>query len=231
MPQFLDYLKHVNLLVAQLSSAKDSDSFSNEELKRIFYTSMPLCLQTNFVNLGQNVQQVSFESLQTYMVQQDAQTDAHRKKTGICPRNLNLKPLSIVTFVMGNLIKSPLDPTPNKMRTKKSENNAKLVMTMTAPFMAAATNGGTVIRINTERTFILATLILPLVPTVTFPKVCLKDSPSSRVHPDKYKSITMSVLPETQITKANKAATALLQLPNTCLCIIKIQTTQTTQTT
>ena len=87
VPQFLDRLKHINLLITQFPSAKESDIFNTEEIKRLFYNSMPVCWRTNFVNSGQYVHQVSLEALQTYMVQQEAQTDAHRKKT----RDLNKK--------------------------------------------------------------------------------------------------------------------------------------------
>ena len=73
--------------MSQFPNASESDTFNSEELKRVFYTSMPLRWRTNFVNSGQNVQQVSLEALRTYMVQQEAQTDAHRKKT----RDLNKK--------------------------------------------------------------------------------------------------------------------------------------------
>ena len=48
---------------------------------------MPVHWRTNFVNSGQNVHQVSLEALRTYMVQQEAQTDAHHKKT----RDINKK--------------------------------------------------------------------------------------------------------------------------------------------
>ena len=41
---------------------------------------MPVRWRTNFVNSGQNVQDVSIEVLCPYMVQQEAQMDAHRKK-------------------------------------------------------------------------------------------------------------------------------------------------------
>ena len=40
--QFLDHLKHINLLISQFPNAKDTNTFSNDEIKRIFYTSMPL---------------------------------------------------------------------------------------------------------------------------------------------------------------------------------------------
>ena len=128
---------------------------------------------------------------------------------------------------MENIVRNPLDPTP-KMRTKKNENNARLAKTLTAPFIAATTNGGSVIRINMEKTFFLATITPPLIHTVTFPKVGCKDSPFFKVHPAKYKSILMNVVPLTSKIEASKAATALPQLPGTCLCIIKTQTAQMT---
>ena len=51
----------------------------------IFYHSMQLRWRTNFVNSSQNVQQVSTKVLCTYMVQQEAQIDTHRKR--VCESN------------------------------------------------------------------------------------------------------------------------------------------------
>ena len=80
VPQFLDRLKHINMLLCQLPSASDSDCFNATELKQIFYNSMPIWWRTNFINSGQSLFSLSIESLQTYMVQQENQTDAHRRK-------------------------------------------------------------------------------------------------------------------------------------------------------
>lgn len=73
VPQFLDRLKHINMLLAQFPDAAPQDTFNDEEIKQIFYHSMPVQWRTNFINSGQ--------VLRTYMVQQELQTNAHRKKT------------------------------------------------------------------------------------------------------------------------------------------------------
>ena len=78
--QFFDRLKHINMLLRQFPSASDSDCFNATELKRIFYNSMPIRWRTNFINSGQSLHSSSIESLRTYMVQQENQTDAHRHK-------------------------------------------------------------------------------------------------------------------------------------------------------
>ena len=41
---------------------------------------MPIRWRTNFINSGQSLHSSSIESLRTYMVQQENQTDAHRHK-------------------------------------------------------------------------------------------------------------------------------------------------------
>ena len=80
VPQFLDRLKHINMLIEQFPEATSDDTFTSEEIKKIFYHSMPALWRTNFINSGQNIKTTSLDSLRTYMVQQEMQTDAHRKK-------------------------------------------------------------------------------------------------------------------------------------------------------
>ena len=93
--------------------------------------------------------------------------------------------------------------------------------------MAAATNGGSVIRTNTAGIFILAAITPPLtLIVVTFPKVDPRDPPSFKDHPDKHKFIQTNIVSTRSTTEANRAATALPQLPGTCLLIIKIQISQ-----
>ena len=41
VPQFFDRLKHINMILRQFPAASDSDCFNANELKRIFYNSMP----------------------------------------------------------------------------------------------------------------------------------------------------------------------------------------------
>ncbi len=55
VPQFLDHLKHISLLLAQLPGAMSQDCFSADEIKTLFYHSMPVQWQTNFINSGQSL--------------------------------------------------------------------------------------------------------------------------------------------------------------------------------
>jgi len=73
VPQFLDRLKHINMLISQFPDATEEDIFNNEEVKKIFYHAMPPRWRTNFINSGQNVITTSLDSLRTYMVQQEIQ--------------------------------------------------------------------------------------------------------------------------------------------------------------
>ena len=80
VPQFLDRLKHINMLLVQFPNAAPTDAFNAEEVKQLFYHAMPARWRTNFMNSGQNVNTTPLETLRTYMVQQEVQTDSHRKK-------------------------------------------------------------------------------------------------------------------------------------------------------
>ena len=80
VPQFLDRLKHINMLMSQFPEAQEDDTFTGKEIKKIFYHSMPARWRTNFINSGQNIKSTSLDTLRTYMVQQEMQTDAHQKK-------------------------------------------------------------------------------------------------------------------------------------------------------
>ena len=73
-------MKHINLLIGQFPNSNASNCFSNKELKRLFYFAMPLRWRTNFINSGQSLHNSSIKTLKTYMVHQEHQTDAHRKK-------------------------------------------------------------------------------------------------------------------------------------------------------
>ena len=75
----------MSLLISQFPSAINDNIFTTNEIKKIFYHFMPLRWCTNFVNSDQNVQQVSTKVLCTYMVQQEAQIDTHRKR--VCESN------------------------------------------------------------------------------------------------------------------------------------------------
>ena len=81
VPLFLDWLKQVNLLLAQFPNALEADSFSANEIKRIFYYAMPLRWRMNFINSGQSLHESTSEVIKTYMIHQEFQTDAHRRKS------------------------------------------------------------------------------------------------------------------------------------------------------
>lgn len=80
VPQFLDRLKHINMLLLQFPNATQQDQFTAEEIKNRFYYAMPLRWRKNYINSGSNLSSSTIESLRTYMVQQEIQTDAHRKQ-------------------------------------------------------------------------------------------------------------------------------------------------------
>ena len=87
VPQFLDRMKHINMLLAQFPGATAQDCFSSEEIKTIFYHAMPVRWRTNFINSGQSLSTASIKALRTYMEQHEQQTGAHRKKV----RDINKK--------------------------------------------------------------------------------------------------------------------------------------------
>ena len=69
------------MLIAQFPEAATNDSFTPTEVKRFFYHAMPRRWRTNFINSGQSLQTTTIESLHTYIVQQEFQTDAYRHKS------------------------------------------------------------------------------------------------------------------------------------------------------
>ena len=102
-------------------------------------------------------------------------------------------------------------------------------MKMTAPFMAATTNGGSVIRISTARTSVLAVTTHQLILTVViFPlETDPNDQPFTKDHLAKCRFTLTNVVSMTiATTEANKATTALHLLLATCHPIIQITTIQ-----
>ena len=69
------------MLLSQFPGASQADCFTPNEIKKIFYHSMPVRWRTNFINSGQNLQSTTLDNLRTYMVQQEMQTNAHRQKS------------------------------------------------------------------------------------------------------------------------------------------------------
>ncbi len=80
VPQFLDRIKQINLLLAQFPNSNPQQCFTNDEIKRLFYFAMPMKWRTNFINSGQSLHTTTLEALKTYMVYQEQQTDALRRK-------------------------------------------------------------------------------------------------------------------------------------------------------
>lgn len=80
VPQFLNCIKHINMRIAQFPDATSNECFTSNKLTKIFYHSMPIRWQTNFINSGQTLLSTTTDLLRTYMVQQEQQTDAHCKK-------------------------------------------------------------------------------------------------------------------------------------------------------
>ena len=66
--------------MSQFPEAQEDDTFTGDEIKKIFYHSMPTRWRSNFINSGQNVKSTSLDTLGTYMVQQEMQTDVNQKK-------------------------------------------------------------------------------------------------------------------------------------------------------
>ena len=188
---------------------------------------MPLRWSTNFVNSGQNVQQVSLEALQTYMVQQEAQNDAHQKRPVILTRRRNQKHLSIKTDKVNTIRNHPILILRQKIKRNKSHE--RYATMMTAPFMAAATNGGSVIRISTARTSVLAVLHRPITLTaaISLHETYLKDRIITKDLPAKFKYIQTNAATLTTVTtEANRATIALHLRLVTPLLTIPMQTMQ-----
>ena len=81
------------MLIDQFPSATNADSFTPTDIKQIFYYFMPTCWRTNFITSEQSLQTTTVETLRTYMVQQESQTDAHCRKSR--DSNGNKKPSKI----------------------------------------------------------------------------------------------------------------------------------------
>ena len=81
VPCFLDRLKQINLLIDQFPNSNQDNCFNEDELKRLFYFAMPLHWHINFINNGQSLHNGTTETQKIYMVHQEYQTDAHRRKT------------------------------------------------------------------------------------------------------------------------------------------------------
>ena len=134
------------MLILQFPTAAASGCFDPYELKRIFYMPMPKRWRTNLINSGQSLQTTSTEALRTNMVQQESQTDAHRRKT----RYGNKKAQSKQPFKFNRNKKSSKKSLMmfNLPQEKTDQRKRNFQMMTTAPFMAQATNGGSAIKIN-----------------------------------------------------------------------------------
>ena len=104
------------MLIPHFPNATIQDSFTQEEIKSLFYYTMPVQRRTNFINSGLNFASSSIDTLRTYMVQQELQTDAHRKKNREGnKRNTNNK--------KGKSNSSTYTPFNNSKSTKKKGNS------------------------------------------------------------------------------------------------------------
>ena len=65
------------MLIFQFLNANSSDFFTSEEIKKVFYHAR---FVGELINSSQNIQKTTIDNLRTYMVQQELQTDTHRKK-------------------------------------------------------------------------------------------------------------------------------------------------------
>ena len=123
--QFLDRLKHINMLIAQFPGATNADSFTPTEIKQIFYHSIPTRWRANFINSGQSLQTTTVEALRTYMVQHESQTDAHRWKSR--DSNGNKKPSKIpFNRFKKNSSNGARKHTSNNRKQDKEQKNKKL---------------------------------------------------------------------------------------------------------
>ena len=90
---------------------------------------MPTQWRTNFINSGQNLHSTLIESLCTYMVQQESQTDVHRRKS----RDGNKKTQNKQPF-KANRGKKPSSKFINNSKGQaKDSKKKKLPMRTTAP--------------------------------------------------------------------------------------------------
>ena len=75
-------MKQINLLLAQFPGSSALQCLTTDELKQLFYFAMPMKWRTNFINSGQSLHSTTLESLKTYMVYQEQQMGALRRKKG-----------------------------------------------------------------------------------------------------------------------------------------------------
>ena len=153
VPKFVNRLKRINLLIAQFPGATTANCFTDNELKQIFYLSMPVRWRTNFVNLGQTLSTASFDSLKTYMLHQEQQTNTHCLKKSRDKNKARViqdqAPMKVWKAI--NVNKKGNDH--KRVHPHKAIQLAReLIMMLIAPCMVAATHGGNAIKINAAKT-------------------------------------------------------------------------------
>lgn len=129
VPLFLDRLRQLNLLLPQFPNGSSEDSFTPEKLKRIFYFAMPLRWRTNFINSGQSLHESSLEVIKTYMIHQEHQTDAHRRKT----RDANSKKQSSSSSSRRNPNSNPKGKPSQGGNSTPPHSTARTTATMRPP--------------------------------------------------------------------------------------------------
>ncbi len=111
---------------------------------------MPVRWRTNFINSGQSLSTASIKSIRTYIVQQEQQIDAHRKKV----RDTNkkngknqkgTKTTRLVSLHHTNHVTNvPLDQDLKAIKRTRRKNDSR--MRMIAQSMEVLTHGGSVIK-------------------------------------------------------------------------------------
>ena len=161
VPQFLNQLKHVNMLLLQFLSTTAAYSFSPTELKRIFIILCPLdegktlSIRVRACKLHQQKHYVPiWYSKRVKLTRTDAKqetaTRSHKANCHLNQVEVRNTPTSILITITN--------------RSVKNTRRKNLLMTTTALFMVQATNGGSVTRINMVRTFVLIDLQDPQPP-------------------------------------------------------------------
>ena len=143
------------MIIVHFFSATSADCFTSIEIKKkIFHHSMPTHWHIDSINSGPSIQGTSIESLHTYIVQQESQTDE----------------ISFAKFIKYNKNSKRYSSDNQKQETR----NINLQMIMTAPPTALAINWGSVIRTRMGITLAKNKHILCQSP------ISLKDDPNSQ---------------------------------------------------
>ena len=115
---------------------------------------MPLRWRTNFINSGQSLHESSLEVIKTYMIHQEHQTDAHRRKTRDANSKNNPHPHPLVGTLIITLKANPTKvEINNKKRGTLTVRGKGCQMTTIAHFMAPPISGANATRTSTAKIF------------------------------------------------------------------------------